>query len=119
MRLASLAVALAFLATPVAAPPARVQVTALEWEYRLSRPRITAGPALVELVNMGEDEHDLRLRRVGGTRTYRLGKVLPGERALLSARLAPGTFRLWCSLPRHADRGMKAQLRVSAAPKRR
>jgi hypothetical protein len=113
MRLASLALAVGLVATPAAAP-ARLQVTALEWEYRLSRTRIVAGPALVELVNLGEDEHDLRLRRAGGTRTYRLGKVLPGERALLSARLAAGRYRLWCSLPRHAERGMTGQLRVTA-----
>lgn len=111
MRLALTAAALA-LAAPSATPPARVQVTALEWEYRLSRTRLVAGPALVELVNLGEDEHDLRLRRAGGARTHRLGDVLPGERALLAARLAPGRYRLWCSLPFHAERGMKAQLRV-------
>jgi hypothetical protein len=111
MRLAAAALALGLVATPAAAP-ARLQVTALEWEYRLSRARIVAGPALVELVNLGEDEHDLRLRRIGGTRTYRLGKVLPGERTLLSARLRPGRFRLWCSLPNHAQRGMTAHLRV-------
>jgi hypothetical protein len=111
MRLAAATLALGLVATPAAAP-ARLQVTALEWEYRLSRGKIVAGPALVELVNLGEDEHDLRLRRAGGTRTYRLGKVLPGERALLSARLRPGRFRLWCSLPNHAQRGMRAELQV-------
>ena len=119
MRVATVALALGLVATPAATAPARVQVTALEWEYRVSRTRIVAGPALVELVNLGEDEHDLRVRRVGGTRTYKLGKVLPGERALLSARLLAGRYRLWCSLPRHAERGMKAQLRVVAAPRRR
>ena len=111
MKLAAAALALGLVASPAAAP-ARVQVTALEWEYRLSRTRIVAGPALVELVNLGEDEHDLRLRRSGGTRTYRLGKILPGERALRSARLVPGRYRLWCSLPRHAERGMTGGLRV-------
>ena len=117
MRLAAVALVVGLVSTPAAAP-ARLQVTALEWEYRLSRTRIVAGPALVELVNLGEDEHDLRLRRAGGTRTYRIGKVQPGERALLSARLRPGRFRLWCSLPRHATRGMSAQLRVIAAAPR-
>ena len=117
MRVAAVALVLGLFSTPASAP-ARLQVTALEWEYRTSRTRILAGPALVELVNLGEDEHDLRLRRAGGTRTYRLGKVAPGERALLSARLLPGRFRLWCSLPRHAARGMTAQLRVTPRPRR-
>jgi hypothetical protein len=117
MRLASVALVVGLVSTPAAAP-ARLQVTALEWEYRLSRTRIVAGPALVELVNLGEDEHDLRLRRAGGTRTYRIGKVQPGERTLLSARLRPGRFRLWCSLPQHATRGMRAELRVVSPPAR-
>ena len=70
--------------------PARVQVTALEFEYRLSRLTVRQGPALIELVNYGEDEHDLFLRRVGGTKTWRVRKILPGERAKLSIRLRPG-----------------------------
>ena len=44
-------------------------MTALEFEYRLSRLSVRQGPALIELVNYGEDEHDLLLKRVGGTRT--------------------------------------------------
>lgn len=98
------------------APPARLQVTALEFEYRLSRQTIVAGPALIELVNLGEDEHDLRLRRVGGTRTYALRGTQPDERGLLRARLLPGRFRLWCSLADHVSRGMRAELRVVPRP---
>ena len=107
-------VAAAVVALPAHAAngPARLQVTADEFAYLLSRQRLRTGPALVELVNLGEDEHDLRLRRVGGTRTYSLTKVLPGERRGLSARLLPGRFRLWCSLADHAERGMSASLRV-------
>ncbi len=109
---AVLAVLLAALPSAVAPPPARLQVTALEFEYRLSRTRIVAGPAVIELVNLGEDEHDLRMRRVGGTRTYAIRGTLPGERGELGARLLPGRFRLWCSLADHAERGMRAELRV-------
>ena len=55
-----------------------MQVSADEFRYSLSRQSIVAGPAIVQLVNFGEDEHDLRLRRVGGTRTYVVGKARPG-----------------------------------------
>ena len=92
--------------------PARVQVTALEFEYRLSRLRVPAGRVLFELANFGEDEHDLALRRVGGTRTYGLSKALPGERRTISLRLVPGRYRLWCRLGDHRVRGMYADLRV-------
>ena len=49
-----------------AAPLARVQVVADEFHYRLSRIHVPAGPVRIELANFGEDEHDLRLRRIGG-----------------------------------------------------
>jgi hypothetical protein len=104
-----IATALALLALT---SPARVQVSAEEFGYALSRPEVNAGPAIVELVNYGEDAHDLRLRRVGGTRTYVLGKVRPGARAELEARLLPGRFVLWCSVADHRRRGMSAKLLV-------
>ena len=116
-RLALLALtvlALAGVAKPVVAAraPSRVQVTALEFEYRLSRLSVRQGPVLIELVNYGEDEHDLVLRRVGGSRSWRLRKILPGQRATLSVRLRPGTYRLWCAVADHQARGMRATLRV-------
>jgi hypothetical protein len=93
--------------------PARVQVTALEFEYRLSRLRVPEGKVLVELANFGEDEHDLALRRVGGKRIFALPKTLPGERRTIALRLGPGRYRLWCRLGDHAVRGMYANLRVT------
>jgi uncharacterized cupredoxin-like copper-binding protein len=92
--------------------PARVQVGADEFRYSLSRQSIVAGPAIVQLVNYGEDEHDLRLRRQGGTRVYRIGTVRPGRLAELEARFRPGRFTLWCSLADHRARGMRATLVV-------
>jgi len=108
------AAALGAAAAPLfgARAPARVQVTAVEFEYRLSRQSVRQGPALIELVNYGEDEHDLMLRRVGGTKTWRLRKLLPGSRAMLSLRLRPGSYRLWCEVADHRVRGMRATLRV-------
>jgi plastocyanin len=118
VRLAALmllsAAALGAAAAPLlgARGPQRVQVTALEFEYRLSRLSVRQGPALIELVNYGEDEHDLFLRRAGGTKTWKLRKLLPGSRATLSVRLRPGTYRLWCAVADHRTRGMRATLRV-------
>lgn len=116
-RLALLGLTVAALvaaAHPVLASraPARVQVTALEFEYRLSRLTVRQGPALIQLVNYGEDEHDLFVRRVGGTKTFRVNRILPGERATLAIRLRPGRYRLWCAVSDHRARGMRATLRV-------
>jgi hypothetical protein len=108
------AAAVGAVGTPLLAArgPQRVQVTALEFEYRLSRLSVRQGPALIELVNYGEDEHDLFLRRVGGTKRWRIAKILPGSRATLAVRLRPGLYRLQCTVADHSERGMRATLRV-------
>lgn len=110
----SVAVLLALVA---AAVPARVQVAADEFHLVLSRTSVAPGPALIELANFGEDEHDLRLRRLGKprARTWTLARVLPGEHAALEATLRPGRYRLWCSLADHRARGMRATLVVRAS----
>ena len=114
-RLLPLLAGLAFAGTlpaQAAAPLSRVQVVALEFHYRLSRVRVPAGPVRIELANFGQDEHDLTLQRVGGTKLYRLPKALPGQRQILNLRLKPGVYKLSCSLADHAALGMRATLRV-------
>ena len=96
----------------LATAPARVQVGADEFRYSLSRQTIKAGPAIVQLANYGEDEHDLRLQRHGGTRVYRIAKVGPDRVGELEARFLPGRFRLWGALADHRSRGMSATLVV-------
>jgi uncharacterized cupredoxin-like copper-binding protein len=96
-------------------------VVANEYSLALSRLRVVGGPVIVQLVNFGEDAHDLRLRRDGGTRTYRIAATAPGEERELEARLRAGRFTLWCSLGNHRALGMEARLRVvnSAPPRKR
>ena len=106
--------ALALAAPATAAAPARLLVGAREFHLTLSRPSIKAGPAIIQLVNYGEDDHDLRLRRIGGKRVYKIGIVSPGGSDVgeLDARLLPGKYKLWCSLADHAARGMRVTLIV-------
>ena len=113
-RLALLALtclALVGAAAPVLAArgPSRVQVSALEFEYRLSRPAVRQGPALIELVNFGEDEHDLMIRRIA-VRVMARARSSPFR--ALSIRLRPGSYRLWCEVADHRVQGMRATLRV-------
>jgi plastocyanin len=112
LGLTALAVAAAAHPVLAARPPTRIQVTALEFEYRLSRLTVRQGPALIQLVNYGEDEHDLWIQRVGGTKRWKVRRILPDERATLSIRLRPGRYRLWCAVTDHRSRGMRATLRV-------
>jgi hypothetical protein len=92
--------------------PARALVSADEFTLTLSRPSIRSGAAIIQLVNGGEDDHDLALRRAEGSRTYRIGIVHPGAIGELDATLRPGRFTLWCTLADHRGRGMRATLRV-------
>ena len=96
----------------VLAAPARVQVSATEYNFGLSRDSIKAGRALIELANFGEDPHDLRLRRVGGRKIWGTRVVLPEGTATLAAKLPLGRYKLWCSLGDHRALGMEATLLV-------
>jgi hypothetical protein len=93
-------------------PPARVQVVAQEYSYSLSRRRVRAGKVIVELVNRGQDTHDLDIERVGGTHIFHFPSVDPGHYVDRELRLRPGTYRLWCAIADHAERGMHTTLRV-------
>lgn len=94
--------------------PSRLLVTASEWRYVLSKGKIRGGPAIVQLYNGGEDPHNLRIRRASGGAVRRIGQLEPGEAGSVELRLGRGKrYRLWCSLPQHRDRGMKATLKVA------
>ena len=93
-------------------PPARVQVVAQEFRFALSRTSIRHGWAVIELRNIGEDAHDLRLRRVGGTRVYVWPVAQPGQTVDKELKLLPGTYRLTCGIANHARLGMVATLHV-------
>ena len=93
-------------------PPARVQVVAREFGYSLSRQTIKAGWAIIELRNSGQDAHDLRLRRVGGTRVYAFPVTQSGQTVDREFKLLPGTYRLYCGVANHRALGMQAALVV-------
>jgi hypothetical protein len=109
-----IAIGIVAVATGEARPasPARLFVSAKEWSLIASRQALKAGQARIQLYNAGEDAHDLRLRRIGGTRTLALGETAPGEVTEIRAVLRSGKWRLWCSLPGHAKAGMRATLTV-------
>jgi len=93
--------------------PSRLQVGADEYHLTLSRPSLRAGAAVVQLVDFGQDGHDLALRRLApGSRTLLIREVRPGRVGELDARLAPGRYALWCTLADHRARGMRATLLV-------
>jgi len=108
-------------AAPAAEPvPSRLLVTAREYSLTLSRAKLRAGPAIVQLYNFGEDPHDLNLRRIGTDRVREIGDVEPGDTGTLKLKLRrKSRYRLWCAIPTHASLGMVATLRTKAKRPRR
>ncbi len=114
-------VALAVLLVAPGAPgstaaPQRIQVTQDEWFLNLSRQRLRPGKVTIEVVNFGQDAHDLVvLRKVKGSKPIHFAKqenFLRGGRAEKTVTLLAGKYALWCSLPTHKERGMFAPLTV-------
>ena len=102
-------------ATAASRAPARLQVVSEEFTFTPSRRKLPAGPAIVELYNLGEDEHDLVIRRIGSPK--RLARIRPlryDQVADRTVRLRVGRYLLWCSLADHRARGMETRITVTA-----
>ena len=93
--------------------PARLGVTGDEYTLTLSRLKVPRGLVKIEFQNFGEDPHDLKLKRIGGTHTYSFPKVPAGGRATRTFRLAAGSYHVWCAVGTHRAKGMHAMLRVT------
>jgi plastocyanin len=100
-------------ASPAKTFPNRVQVVAKEFYFALSRRTVPAGSAIVEIVNFGQDEHDLRMQRVGGAHIAGSPVVEPGAYFDMSITLRAGKYLLWCSIANHRALGMQATLIVT------
>lgn len=92
----------------------RLGVKAVEWAYTLSRPEVPAGEVVVELNNMGEDPHNLNLQLADGSGPQgEIATIGPTSQGIAKFDLPAGTYRLWCDLDEHEERGMKATLVVA------
>jgi hypothetical protein len=97
--------------TPAPAPAARLGVIAREWSLVLSRSVIPAGPAMVQLQNIGEDAHNLRIESASGALDVPLAES--GEVQEVEGALPPGDYKVYCALPGHEAAGMRARLTVT------
>jgi len=98
---------------PAPAAPARLQATAREYSLALSRPTVAAGALVLQLVNRGEDPHDLHVRN-GSSDILQIGLTDPeGGLGQAAGTLPAGTYTLYCAVPGHEALGMRATLRVT------
>ncbi len=95
-----------------AQPAGAVSVTAREFSLTLSRPRLRAGEVRIQLINRGEDDHDLLAYR-DDAHSWRFRVTRPGEALTRTLRLGPGRYSLICTLEGHQALGMEASLRVT------
>ncbi len=97
------------------APPSvpHVQITAVEYSFTLSRTTVPQGKVVLQFVNHGQDEHNLNAAPAGeGPLAGALPNTLAGEVRNLSVELRSGSYTLFCSLPEHERKGMRATLQV-------
>lgn len=91
----------------------RVAVKSVEYYYLLSRPTVHAGEVTVELNNQGEDPHNLNIRREGDEgEPLQIPETASLQHSVAKFDLPAGTYRLWCSLPEHDEKGMHTTLVV-------
>ena len=88
-------------------------------EFRLasSRLRILAGRAVIQVKSIGEDDHDLRVRRADGRVVGGTDVIHPGRLATLRLRLPAGRYTFFCGIADHEALGMRAPLVVTRRPR--
>jgi len=103
--------------TDPASPPGRLlaterEISPTQLQLQLSRPSLSAGPAIVEQHNAGEDPHNLILEQAGFV-AFSFDTLDPGGNARQTVTLKRGTYTLYCSLLDHRSLGMQATLTVN------
>jgi hypothetical protein len=91
---------------------ALVAVSLVDYALKASAARVgAAGVIAVEATNDGLVRHALAVDAPAGQ--VRTRALLPGQRETLSIRLPPGTYKWYCPIADHEQRGMVGRLRVA------
>jgi uncharacterized cupredoxin-like copper-binding protein len=90
-----------------------INVTEREFSIKLSARKAPVGVVRFVIRNTGIYPHALSVKQ--GAVSKRTPLIKPGKTATLTVTLTRGKVSLWCPVPGHAARGMKATLAVGAA----
>jgi hypothetical protein len=103
----------AVLGVLAATPSTAVGVGLSEFHVAAYRHSVPPGVVRLNTRNLGEDPHDLAIRDAHGKVLATLPRLAPGGQAVLKVRLRKvGTYRLFCTIADHEQRGMRTKLRV-------
>jgi plastocyanin len=86
--------------------------------YAPSRKTVRSGELTVQLINAGEDEHNMDMEKVGpgnspeGPIVVAVSAASKGASTPATVDVEPGTYRMWCTLPGHAANGMETTITV-------
>ena len=83
---------------------ARYNVTATDFKFTIVPVQLKAGRQTFTVVNRGEATHDFKI----GTKKTRI--LNPGERQTITVVLKKGRYVVLCTVPGHAQLGMKKTL---------
>ena len=87
-------------------------VSLVDYALKAGPPRVgRAGVISFEPTNDGTVRHALAVDAPAGQ--VRTRALVPGERAIMSVRLPPGTYKWYCPIADHEARGMGGRLRVA------
>jgi plastocyanin len=114
-------------ATPPASTPEpeanAVSITANDhtnpYGYAPSRKTVKAGELTVQLINVGEDEHNMDMQKVGPGNSpespivVAVSAASKGASTPTTVDVEPGTYRMWCTLQGHAAKGMETTITVT------
>jgi uncharacterized cupredoxin-like copper-binding protein len=93
-------------AKPAAQTVTTIKVTAKDFKFTLSKKSARHGKIRFKVVNKGPSKHDFK---IAGKKTKLLGK---GKSATLTVTLKKGKkYRYICTVPGHAQLGMKGTFR--------
>jgi uncharacterized cupredoxin-like copper-binding protein len=85
---------------------AKHSVTAMDFKFRILPAKVTAGVNTFTVVNRGRATHDFK---IAGKKT----KILnPGQKQTLVVTLKKGRYPYLCTVPGHAQLGMKGTVVV-------
>jgi plastocyanin len=114
LGLAALGAALAGVVAHADTKTTTVNVGEREFKITLSRHTVAPGATTFVVRNTGKYPHSLAIAGPG-VKTKKTPLIKPGKSARLTVALEAGTYSLWCPVPGHAARGMKAKLVAGAA----